>query len=261
MACQKPLDLDGLLRAVNWTQLDTSRLEGMRSLCMWWRREKRIGWEHGIHRVERKQKEKQYRPVKGQHKEEEGEMSETSETGTGSPLNVDVPTQIIPFDRSPSTHERVIYKFFSSKPFFVAFSFLIMYLASVLQGINQGPGASLICMYPVNLMTFIIATVIYSFALAATMALPLINITNTQLARFVTFFSGALSVGSVVWMFLPRWLGWLIFITWFLLLVMVGYDLFHHSFQMLYQKTKEKLHNTLNRVMGQNLTEQQHVSM
>ncbi|KAK9273995.1 hypothetical protein L1049_018809 [Liquidambar formosana] len=186
-------------------------------------------------------------------------MNETSRAGSSVDVGVSTPS----FDSinlSPSTPERVIYKFFSSKPFFVAFSFLIMYLVSVLQGINQGAGASLIRLHPANLMAFIIATVIYSFALATTMALPLINITNTQLARFVTFFSGALSVGSIVLMFLPRWLGWLIFITWFFLLVMVGYDLFHHSFQMLYQKTKEKLRNTLNRLKGRNLAEQQHVN-
>ncbi|KAK9273088.1 hypothetical protein L1049_017895 [Liquidambar formosana] len=188
---------------------------------------------------------------KGQHKKEEGEMSET---GTGIPSNVDVrPTQIIPSDRSPSTHEREIYKFLFSNSYFLAFSSAILFMLGILQVTNKDNVASVFATYPANLRAFIIATVIHYFAIATTLALSP-DTRNSLLAGFVAFFSGAFSVILAIWMFLPLWLGWLIFTMWFLLLVMVGCDLFRDSIQNLYQKSKEKLSNRLNWLMGRNST-------
>ncbi|KAK9274023.1 hypothetical protein L1049_018837 [Liquidambar formosana] len=180
-----------------------------------------------------------------------------SETGAGSPFDVDGTPQIFPSDRSPS-HERGICKFFFSKPYLIAFSFLITFLIGVLQVTNKNNDASSFATHPANMRVFIIATVIYSFAFATTLSLPP-DTSSSLLAGFVAFFSGALSAISVIWMFLPLWLGWLISVMWFLLLVMVGCDLYRYSFQILYQKCKEKLLDTLNRFMEHNLTEQQHV--
>ncbi|KAK9274276.1 hypothetical protein L1049_019090 [Liquidambar formosana] len=147
-------------------------------------------------------------------------------------------TRIVPptgseSDLPPPGAERVIYKFFFSKPYFVAFSFLITILVGVLQVHNQNNNASPFHTHPANMWAFIIATSIYSFAFAATSRLPP-DTSRSLLAGFVAFFSGALSVVSIVWMFVPLWLAWLITILWFLLLGMVACDLFLPFFQRLF---------------------------
>ncbi|KAK9273370.1 hypothetical protein L1049_018180 [Liquidambar formosana] len=127
-----------------------------------------------------------------------------------------------------------IYKFLFSKPYFMAFSFLITILVGVLQVNNQTNNASPFLTHPANMWAFIIATCIYSFAFAATLRLPP-DSSHSLLAGFVAFFSGALSVLSIVSMFVdPLWLGWLIAILWFLLLGRVACDLFLPFFQRLF---------------------------
>lgn len=146
------------------------------------------------------------------------------------------------------------YKFFFCKPYLIAFSFLITFLVGVLQVTNRDNDASSFATHPANLRVFIVATVIYSFAFATALALPP-DTRNSIFAGYVAFFSGALSAMSTIWMFLPLWLGRLIFTMWFLLLVMVGCDLFRDSIQNLYEKSKEKLLDTMNSLMGHNSTE------
>ncbi|KAK9273330.1 hypothetical protein L1049_018139 [Liquidambar formosana] len=135
------------------------------------------------------------REGKGRHKEEEGEMSET---GTGSPLNVDVPTQIIPSDRSPSTHERVIYESLFSKPVWKAFSSVIIFMLAIFEVINKDNVVSFFEKHPAILRVFIIAPIIHFFAIAAKSVLPP-DTRNSLIAGFVAFFSGALFVILAIW--------------------------------------------------------------
>ncbi|TXG62646.1 hypothetical protein EZV62_009640 [Acer yangbiense] len=114
------------------------------------------------------------------------------------------------------------------------FKYLIPMLITVLQ-VSSQRSESPFKSHPANMWISLIATFIYYFAVAA----QLENTIFFERSIIVAAISGPLSAVSLVSMFLPGLLGFLIFIPWTLLTIIIAYQihyvLIHHACRHLQQ--------------------------
>ncbi|KAL3571848.1 hypothetical protein D5086_025752 [Populus alba] len=130
--------------------------------------------------------------------------------------------------------EESLQGFIFSTPCHAVFAFLNPLLITVIQVKFQGTAQSPFQTSLPSMWAFLLATIIYCFAVAATMRFK--STWYSRLSGHVAFFAGSFSSISLVSVLLPALLGRLVFAVWIILPVMVARNFVHFICLWIYQR-------------------------
>ncbi|KAK2650623.1 hypothetical protein Ddye_018112 [Dipteronia dyeriana] len=126
------------------------------------------------------------------------------------------------------------------------FKYLIPMLITVLQVSSQGHSESPFKSHPANMWISLVATFIYYFAVAAA---QLESAIFFERSIIVAAISGSLSAVSLVSMFLlPGLLGFLIFIPWTFIPIIVAYQIHHVLIRRACRRFQQKIKNFVSKL-------------